>query len=111
MKLLQLTTSLTKVFKQTTRTHMISFPQRPSMSERYSGIEAIKSASIPAHTSPVMPTLPPAFQFENDIHKDEIINKPDGSVLFITDKLPEKYKKPVLSDEEIEYIMRGGPDW
>uniref|UniRef100_A0A7M5V810 Uncharacterized protein n=1 Tax=Clytia hemisphaerica TaxID=252671 RepID=A0A7M5V810_9CNID len=96
------------------RSYMIAFPQRPSISERYSNLEAIKAAPIPT-SSPILAMQQPPnnivfFQQYDDFHKDEIINKPDGSVIFVTDKLPEKYKKPLLSDEEIEYIMRGGPD-
>ena len=95
---------------------MIAFPQRPSIAERYSNLEAVKAAPIPI--SPTISTPVPSsttpnvifFQQYDDFHKDEIINKPDGSIIFVTDKLPEKYKKPLLSDEEIEYIMRGGPD-
>lgn len=87
---------------------MISFPQRPSISERYSNIDSIKASVIPTKT-PTVQSIPSFIVFD-DFHKEELINKPDGSTIFITDKLPEKYKKPLLSDEEIEYIMRGGPD-
>ena len=92
---------------------MIAFPQRPSIVERYSSLEAVKAATIPTQMSfsaPSLASAPPSFSVFDEFHKEELINKPDGSTIFITDKLPEKYKKPILSDEEIEYIMRGGPD-
>ena len=87
---------------------MISFPQRPNITERYPNIDAIKASVIPTKT-PTAQSIS-SFMVFDDFHKEELINKPDGSTIFITDKLPEKYKKPLLSDEEIEYIMRGGPD-
>ena len=94
--------------QQFKRTHMISFPQRPSIAERYPNLDAIKASVIPTKTSTVHSI--PSFTVFDDYHTEELINKPDGSTIFITDKLPQKYKKPLLSDEEIEYIMRGGPD-
>lgn len=95
--------------QQLKRTHMISFPQRPSIIERYPNLDAIKASVVSPMKTPTAQSIP-SFAVFDDYHKEEIINKPDGSTIFITDKLPQKYKKPLLSDEEIEYIMRGGPD-
>ena len=93
--------------RQLKRTHMIAFPHRPSITERYSNLGAIKESVLPPqrHTTQSIP-----LTVFDDYHKEELINKPDGSTIFITDKLPEKYKKALLSEEEIEFIMRGGPD-
>ncbi|XP_057301705.1 alpha-ketoglutarate dehydrogenase component 4-like [Hydractinia symbiolongicarpus] len=88
------------------RTPLISFPQRPSLTDRYAALERLKAASIPT-SSPSSSSSP---QLLHDVLEDTSYTKTDCSTVFITDVLPPRYRKPVISEEEIEYIMRGGPD-
>lgn len=88
----------------------IQFPERPSITQRYVRIDAIKSMSIPSRPAPVQ-NIPPhinfaAFDSKPVVEEDYV--KSNGISVVFADVLPTKYRKPVLSDEEIDCIMRGG---
>ena len=97
------------------RSHMITFPDRPPIEQRYLGLEAIKSMSIPSKDIPVnapqeiSPQQRLAFA-SSPMHSllEEDYVKPNGISVVFAQTLPNKYKRSVISEEEIDYINRGG---
>ena len=71
--------------------------------------------SVPQNTAPAAATVVPAQQFtappsQPTAPKTKPVGSlPRGSGILEKD-MPARYRRKVLSDEEIEYIFRGGPE-
>ncbi|XP_010578888.1 PREDICTED: 28S ribosomal protein S36, mitochondrial [Haliaeetus leucocephalus] len=89
-------------------TPLIKFPDRKS-SPRPKIQESLQ-ASVPSlHASKAQDSVggrSPAFQSISPVSR--VQGTPDTSELART--LPQKYRRKLMSDEEIEYIQRGGPE-
>ncbi|XP_065671322.1 alpha-ketoglutarate dehydrogenase component 4 [Hydra vulgaris] len=95
------------------RNPLIAFPKRPVIGNK----DSDKNNAINLETSGLSP---PSLLFSKKSTEKvfstghptsvQTIYKSDGSSILITESLPLKYKRPLISNEEIEYIMRGGPD-
>jgi len=105
----------------------ISFPERPPIELRYPDLEKVKHQEINIPAPVVKPTpivappppmsappstsrLSPYVPFVDDFTGEKWITLPNGNMIFVTDKTPTRYQRSEISDEEIECIMRGGPD-
>ncbi|XP_065059791.1 alpha-ketoglutarate dehydrogenase component 4-like [Rhopilema esculentum] len=71
---------------------LIRFPQRDPLLGRFPLLEKIKSMVIPKSTVPKLQT------------------KEHGIILETVSELPAKYRRQEISQEEIAYIERGGPE-
>jgi len=61
-------------------------------------------------STPLIPAASATYKTLNEVFQEETYSKPNGTFVFVTDKLPARYKREIISDEEIDYIMRGGAD-
>ncbi|XP_064032858.1 alpha-ketoglutarate dehydrogenase component 4 isoform X1 [Pogoniulus pusillus] len=89
-------------------TPLIKFPDRKSSPKPK--IQESLQASVPSlHASNAQESIggrSPAFQNISPLSRVQGI--PDTSELARI--LPQKYRRKLMSDEEIEYIQRGGPE-
>ncbi|XP_075302832.1 alpha-ketoglutarate dehydrogenase component 4-like [Opisthocomus hoazin] len=89
-------------------TPLIKFPDRKSSPRPK--IQEPLQASIPSldasKAQESVGARSPSFQ--NISHANRVQGIPDTSELART--LPQKYRRKLMSDEEIEYIQRGGPE-
>ncbi|XP_071436359.1 alpha-ketoglutarate dehydrogenase component 4 [Pithys albifrons albifrons] len=89
-------------------TPLIKFPDRKSGPRPK--IQESLQASVPSlHASKAQESVggrSPAFQNISPVSR--VQGTPDTSELVRT--LPQKYRRKQMSDEEIEYIQRGGPE-
>ncbi|XP_004872886.1 28S ribosomal protein S36, mitochondrial [Heterocephalus glaber] len=84
-------------------TPLIRFPDRrdnpkPSVSE------ALRSAGIPSHSSVISQHSKGSKSPELLMHP----GPPDTAEILKT--LPQKYRRKLISQEEMEFIQRGGPE-
>ncbi|PKU45474.1 28s ribosomal protein mitochondrial [Limosa lapponica baueri] len=89
-------------------TPLIKFPDRKS-SPRPKIQESLQASVPPLHASKALESAggrSPAFQ--NTLPVSRVQGTPDTSELART--LPQKYRRKAMSDEEIEFIRRGGPE-
>ncbi|XP_074993193.1 alpha-ketoglutarate dehydrogenase component 4 [Calonectris borealis] len=89
-------------------TPLIKFPDRKS-SPRPKIQESLQASVPPLHASKAQESVggrSPAFQNTSPVSR--VQGTPDTSELART--LPQKYRRKLMSDEEIEYIQRGGPE-
>ncbi|XP_032062353.1 28S ribosomal protein S36, mitochondrial [Aythya fuligula] len=87
-------------------TPLIKFPDRRSGPRPK--IQESLQASVP-HASKAQESVggrAPAFQSISPVSR--VQGTPDTSELART--FPQKYRRKLMSDEEIEYIQRGGPE-
>ncbi|XP_075595387.1 alpha-ketoglutarate dehydrogenase component 4 [Balearica regulorum gibbericeps] len=89
-------------------TPLIKFPDRKS-SPRPKIQESLQ-ASVPSlHASKAQGSAGGrSLAFQNISAVSRVQGTPDTSELART--LPQKYRRKLMSDEEIEYIQRGGPE-
>uniref|UniRef100_A0A8B9IG22 Mitochondrial ribosomal protein S36 n=1 Tax=Anser cygnoides TaxID=8845 RepID=A0A8B9IG22_ANSCY len=89
-------------------TPLIKFPDRKSGPRPK--IQESLQASVPSpHASKAQESVggrAPAFQSISPVSR--VQGTPDTSELART--FPQKYRRKLMSDEEIEYIQRGGPE-
>ncbi|XP_075267759.1 alpha-ketoglutarate dehydrogenase component 4 isoform X2 [Opisthocomus hoazin] len=89
-------------------TPLIKFPDRKS-SPRPQIQESLQASVTSLHASEAQQSVggrsPP---FQNISPVSRVRSAPDTSELART--LPQKYRRKLMSDEEIEYIQRGGPE-
>uniref|UniRef100_U3ICJ4 Alpha-ketoglutarate dehydrogenase subunit 4 n=1 Tax=Anas platyrhynchos platyrhynchos TaxID=8840 RepID=U3ICJ4_ANAPP len=81
-------------------TPLIKFPDRSSGPRP-------KSKCLPPSRGPV-PAGAPRSAFQSISPVSRVQGTPDTSELART--FPQKYRRKLMSDEEIEYIQRGGPE-
>ncbi|XP_006839238.1 PREDICTED: 28S ribosomal protein S36, mitochondrial-like [Chrysochloris asiatica] len=81
---------------------LIRFPDRTD-NPKPNVQEALRSAGIPSHASAMsqhsMGSKPPDLLMQGPPDTAEIIKT-----------LPQKYRRKLVSQEEIEFIQRGGPE-
>ncbi|NP_001091289.1 mitochondrial ribosomal protein S36 S homeolog [Xenopus laevis] len=89
----------------------IRFPDRKN-SPKPSVQEALKSMIYPFSAPSVIPhqgaTGNPSSGTQNTPSVHRVPSKPD--TLAVIKPLPQKYRRKILSNEEMEYIQRGGPE-
>ncbi|XP_028270973.1 alpha-ketoglutarate dehydrogenase component 4 [Parambassis ranga] len=94
---------------QAVRPHapLIKFPNRLSM-PRPNAQEVLKilAVNLPEHNSP--PAAAPASLSRPQVPLSPIPGTPD--TLASVQLLPARYRRRVLSTDEMEYIQRGGPE-
>ncbi|KAM4754041.1 alpha-ketoglutarate dehydrogenase component 4 [Cyanocitta cristata] len=89
-------------------TPLIKFPDRKS-SPRPKILESLQTSMPSLDASKAQESVgsrSPAFKNISPVSRVQGI--PDTSEL--TRTLPQKYRRKLMSDEEIEYIQRGGPE-
>uniref|UniRef100_A0A8C3S521 Mitochondrial ribosomal protein S36 n=2 Tax=Chelydra serpentina TaxID=8475 RepID=A0A8C3S521_CHESE len=84
-------------------TPLIKFPDRKN-SPKPKMQESLQARVPAAHMS--VGDRPPALQNISSISR--VQGTPDTTELVKT--LPQKYRRKLMSDEEMEYIQRGGPE-
>ena len=82
---------------------LIKFPNRrdhpkPNVSE------VLRSAGLPSHSSPV------SQHFKGSKSPDWLMHQGPPDTAEIIKTLPQKYRRKPMSQEEIEFIQRGGPE-
>ncbi|XP_068783440.1 alpha-ketoglutarate dehydrogenase component 4-like [Struthio camelus] len=89
-------------------TPLIKFPDRKSIPKPK--IQESLQASVPSHrASKVQESVGGrSLAFQNISPVSRVQGAPDTSELART--LPQKYRRKPMSEEEIEYIQRGGPE-
>ncbi|XP_064294380.1 alpha-ketoglutarate dehydrogenase component 4 [Phalacrocorax carbo] len=89
-------------------TPLIKFPDRKS-SPRPKIQESLQ-ANVPSpHASKAQDSIGgQSLAFQNISPVSRVHGTPDTSEL--ARSLPQKYRRKLISDEEIEYIQRGGPE-
>ncbi|XP_035166651.1 28S ribosomal protein S36, mitochondrial isoform X1 [Oxyura jamaicensis] len=96
-------------------TPLIKFPDRtsgprPKSFAIWVSVQESLQASVPSpHASKAQESVggrAPAFQSISPVSR--VQGAPDTSELART--FPQKYRRKLMSDEEIEYIQRGGPE-
>ncbi|XP_025892555.1 28S ribosomal protein S36, mitochondrial [Nothoprocta perdicaria] len=89
-------------------TPLIKFPDRKSIPKPK--MQESLQASVPSHHAAKAQEPPggrsPPFQSTSPVSR--VQGAPDTSELART--LPQKYRRKLMSEEEIEYIQRGGPE-
>lgn len=55
--------------------------------------------------TPSTSTASATYRTLHEVFQEETYSKPNGTFVFVTDKLPARYKREIISDEEIDYIM------
>ncbi|XP_043370233.1 28S ribosomal protein S36, mitochondrial isoform X2 [Dermochelys coriacea] len=89
-------------------TPLIKFPDRKN-SPKPKMQESLQARVPPFHASAAHMSVgdrPPALQNISSINR--VQGTPDTTELVKT--LPQKYRRKLMSDEEMEYIQRGGPE-
>ncbi|XP_030421728.1 28S ribosomal protein S36, mitochondrial [Mauremys mutica] len=89
-------------------TPLIKFPDRKN-SPKPKMQESLQARVPPLHASAAQMSVgdrPPALQNISSISR--VQGTPDTTELVKT--LPQKYRRKLMSDEEMEYIQRGGPE-
>ncbi|XP_008167629.2 alpha-ketoglutarate dehydrogenase component 4 isoform X1 [Chrysemys picta bellii] len=89
-------------------TPLIKFPDRKN-SPKPKLQESLQARVPPLHASAAQMSVgdrPPALQNISSISR--VQGTPDTTELVKT--LPQKYRRKLMSDEEMEYIQRGGPE-
>ncbi|XP_021386828.2 alpha-ketoglutarate dehydrogenase component 4 [Lonchura striata] len=86
-------------------TPLIKFPDRKS-GPRPKMQESLQASMPSSKAQESVGGISPAFQ--NISRVSRVQGTPDTSEL--TRTLPQKYRRRQMSDEEIEYIQRGGPE-
>ncbi|XP_048216690.1 alpha-ketoglutarate dehydrogenase component 4 [Perognathus longimembris pacificus] len=81
---------------------LIRFPSRRD-NLKLSASEAMSSAGLPPHASLISPHAK-GSKSPDTIHP----GPPDTAAILKT--LPQKYRRKLISQEEMEFIQRGGPE-
>uniref|UniRef100_A0A8C9MVD9 Mitochondrial ribosomal protein S36 n=1 Tax=Serinus canaria TaxID=9135 RepID=A0A8C9MVD9_SERCA len=89
-------------------TPLIKFPDRKSgpRPKIQGSLQASMPSLLASKTQESVGGISPAFQNISPVSR--VQGTPDTSEL--TRTLPQKYRRKQMSDEEIEYIQRGGPE-
>ncbi|XP_053788049.1 alpha-ketoglutarate dehydrogenase component 4 isoform X1 [Vidua chalybeata] len=97
---------LSKVVKP--HTPLIKFPDRKSgpRPKIQESLQASMPSLLASKAQESVGGISPAFQSISPVSR--VQGTPDTSEL--TRTLPQKYRRRQMSDEEIEYIQRGGPE-
>jgi len=74
------------------RVPLIKFPERTPLDQRFPLLETLKTMVIPKR------------------EEQKVIEKDDGVVLQSLSELPPRFRRQEISEEEIAYIERGGPE-
>ena len=100
---------------QVQRNRLISFPERPAMENRYTELDAIKAMKLPPVLEPVapvatrQPAAAPRVVTRTPVVEVDYVKSNGISVVF-SDTVPDRFKRAPMSQEEIDHIMRGGPE-
>nr|XP_020018240.1 28S ribosomal protein S36, mitochondrial [Castor canadensis] len=84
-------------------TPLIRFPDRRD-NPKASASEALRSAGLPSHSSVISQHSKGSKSPELLMHQ----GPPDTAEILKT--LPQKYRRKPMSQEEMEFIQRGGPE-
>lgn len=97
-----------------TRNPLIKFPEKPPLDQIYAGVQAVKSMTITPKVVLKQQASPPRLNRVTPNLGKTVVEtnyvKANGISVVFEDVLPDKYKRYPLSEDEIEYIMRGGRD-
>ncbi|XP_012871288.1 PREDICTED: 28S ribosomal protein S36, mitochondrial [Dipodomys ordii] len=82
-------------------TPLIRFPNRRD-NPKLSASEALRSAGLPPHSSLVSQHAKGS--------KSDVMHQGPPDTAAILKTLPQKYRRKLISQEEMEFIQRGGPE-
>jgi len=102
------------------RNRLISFPERDPVQNRYvERLDAIKAmdlpkieipeVEIPMATTPVVSKPVSRVTVKAPVVEENYV-KANGISVVYSPTVPDRYKRASISQEEIEHIMRGGPE-
>ncbi|KAM4875495.1 alpha-ketoglutarate dehydrogenase component 4 isoform 1-T1 [Thomomys bottae] len=83
-------------------TPLIRFPNRRD-NPKLSASEALRSAGLPPHSSLVS-------QHAKGSKSPDVMHQGPPDTAAILKTLPQKYRRKLISQEEMEFIQRGGPE-
>ncbi|XP_028740669.1 28S ribosomal protein S36, mitochondrial isoform X2 [Peromyscus leucopus] len=82
---------------------LIRFPDRRD-NPKLSASEALRSAGLPSHSSIISQTS------KGNTSPDSLMHPGPPDTAEIIKTLPQKYRRKPISQEEMEFIQRGGPE-
>ncbi|CAK6444284.1 unnamed protein product [Pipistrellus nathusii] len=84
-------------------TPLIRFPNRRD-NPKPNVLEAVKATGVPSHSSSI------SQHSKGSKSSDWLMHQGPPDTAEIIKTLPQKYRRKLVSQEEMEYIQRGGPE-